>query len=300
MFKLVPFEELDKVKWNSCIHYASNGNVFGYHWFLKNTIKEWDSLVYNDYEMVMALPKLNKQQERVDVINTPKYLRELGLYSLSFISKSQMNQLINAFPGDLKINRVAFNLGNPIDSVLENHTLQQHTNSTVSLYPSYEDIRSNYSGKIPSYSSLQENNWFLDNQIKVEELVEFIFSQTQLDWDTYTALRIIYNALHRGIGLISVLKNKQHEILAAGFFIYSHGRIVHLFSTAHGKNQDEKLFYLFDGLIQSHAKRPLLLDLNMPKNDFTKAIGAIFYSYPVMLNKNSKNNWVDAVLAYFQ
>ncbi len=53
--RFVPQEDIDKTKWNSCVHYAINGNIFGYMWYLNNVAKKWDALVEEDYESVFPL-----------------------------------------------------------------------------------------------------------------------------------------------------------------------------------------------------------------------------------------------------
>lgn len=53
--KFVFREEIDKVKWNSCVYYVINGNIFGYMWYLDYIVKDWDVLVEGDYELVFFL-----------------------------------------------------------------------------------------------------------------------------------------------------------------------------------------------------------------------------------------------------
>ena len=53
----VPFEDIDKNKWNGNVHYSPNGNIYGYHWYLKSVIKEWDAIIEGDYQSVMPIPR---------------------------------------------------------------------------------------------------------------------------------------------------------------------------------------------------------------------------------------------------
>jgi len=298
-FRVIPFEEIDIVKWNSCVHYAPNGNVFGYHWFLKNTIREWDAIVYKDYESVMAIPKDEKYPGPINKIWTPLYLRELGLYSTGILNSSKVENALSLFPMEAKEIRIALNLGNPLKN-FKFIPISYKKNHTISLYDDYEVISKRYDESFKELSEKGQGHWHLDNQIKPEELVQFIFLKNQLDWDRHTALRIIYNALHRGIGSISALRDDSGKIQAAGFFIYSHGRLVHLFSSAYQKSRSEDLFLLFDALVRTHANRPMIFDLNMDDHELAHALGAEDYSYPVLERKNIKNNWWTSVLDYFQ
>lgn len=295
-FRTVPFEDIDIVKWNSCVHYAANGNVFGYYWFLKNTIKEWDAIVLNDYEAVFAIPRnIDKSGHQLS-IQTPHYLRELGLYSTSLLDVNKVAAALDCFPENVPHVRIALNLGNPTNKV-QGFDIVQLKNYTISLYKTHEFIRNAYTPEFKDIKSVESAGMYLDNQIKVEELVNYIFMTQQQDWDRHTAMRIIYNALHRGIGMLSVLRDRNSKILAAGFFISSHGRIVHLFSASHHKNELTHRFLLFDSFVRSYANRPLIFDLNMGENPLALGMGAESYEYPVLTKMSAKKNWVSGLFS---
>lgn len=47
------------MKWNSCVYYVVNGNIFGYMWYFDVMVCDWDVLVEGDYELVMLLMYCN-------------------------------------------------------------------------------------------------------------------------------------------------------------------------------------------------------------------------------------------------
>ena len=55
MIELVPYEQIDRKKWDTCIHFAVNGLPYAYTWYLDAVSEYWDGLVYGDYEAVMPL-----------------------------------------------------------------------------------------------------------------------------------------------------------------------------------------------------------------------------------------------------
>ena len=284
-WQYIAFEDIDIVKWNSCVHYAPNGNVFGYYWFLKNTIKEWDAIVAGDYDSVLAVPRSDPSGHL-----TPKYIRECGLYSIGLLNSIKVTEALSQFPKDGP-QRIALNIGNPI-SEIPGYIYSERMNHSISLYEPYESIRQRFAIEIPE---LGDTGLYLDNQLNPEELVEYLFLKKQEDWDRFTALRIIYNALHRGIGIISALRDQKGKLQAAAFFIHSHGRIVHMLSATFQKRQSKSLLLLFDGMIRTHAGKPMIFDLNMEKNELTDAFNAESYSTPVLEIKTSKSNWWNAI-----
>ena len=70
--------DIDKVKWNSCVHYANNGNIFGYMWFLDFVAKDWDALVEGDYESVFPLVWREGLFGRKELYQ-PSLMREMGI-----------------------------------------------------------------------------------------------------------------------------------------------------------------------------------------------------------------------------
>ena len=79
MYKFVPFAEIDKNKWNGTVHYAGHGNPYGYYWYLKAVLKEWDAIVEDDYETVFPIIKTP--------LSTDEYslLPSLGPYSVNIM-----------------------------------------------------------------------------------------------------------------------------------------------------------------------------------------------------------------------
>lgn len=298
-WRIIPFEEIDIVKWNSCIHYAPNGNVFGYHWFLKNTIKEWDAIVWEDYESVLAIPRSMDPGAKARNAKIPVFLRECGVYSTGLLNAKKISDGIAQFPSDIPNALIRMNIGNPIKDV-SGFEVSYQKNCTISLYPEYKDIRSRYSNEVMDIAGIEDQGFHLDNQMKPEDLVHFLFLQKQSDWDRHTALRIMYNALHRGIGVIAALKDNKNQILAAGFFLFSHGRLVHMLSASYQKSKDDYLFLLFDGMIRTHAGKPMIFDLNSSANRLTGYLGAENYEFPILERKSIKNNWWSGLLDYFQ
>ena len=76
--------------------------------------------------------------------------------------------------------------------------------------------------------------------------------------------------------------NRQQEVMAADFFIFSHGRIMSLAPvlTEAGKAIHAKE-YLYDLMVRQQAGKPQALDFNTAtdKDDFARHFGAIHYEY---------------------
>ena len=54
--RFVEHKDIDRPRWDGCVHYANNSLVYAYSWYLDNVSgEEWDALVEGDYESVMPL-----------------------------------------------------------------------------------------------------------------------------------------------------------------------------------------------------------------------------------------------------
>ncbi|MDG2419269.1 MAG: hypothetical protein P8M17_09775, partial [Saprospiraceae bacterium] len=86
--------------------------------------------------------------------------------------------------------------------------------------------------------------------------------------------RIMYNAMHRGLGFSAGVEDKNGNLLAADFFIFSHGRLLSLIGTK-SENGDKMGAHhmLIDRIIQTNATRPIIFDFNTNEK-WTEGFGA--------------------------
>jgi hypothetical protein len=297
--KLIKGADIDKVKWNSCIHYAINGNIFGYKWFLDAVAREWDALVEGDYESVFPLP-IKEKRWGASSLTQPRLLRELGLYSIHVLSPKRMQAFLEAVPSAYKSVDLRLNEQNP---PVEESPFQitEHTNQQLLLKESYEAIANGYDRELLlELEKAVQAGLILGANLKPEKVAEFFRTQTAhypgKESDVHALMRIMYNALHRGWGFASGVQNNKGDLLAANFFMYSHHKVISL-APAVSKEGKAKgaLPYLFDGLIRSHAGRPMILDFNTTNEMLLpKQIGAIANAF---LGLSRKKKWWSRNLA---
>ncbi len=264
--RLVPREEIDKTKWNSCVHYAGNGNIFGYMWYLDHVAKDWDALVEGDYESVFPLVWKQGRFGGKNLVQPP-WMRELGLYSIHVLSKQRIRAFVEAIPDVYGSIRLHLNEQNFLPEA-KGYRLLPQTNYQLLLSPSYEELAGAYGKEFFLQLAKAEKAGLLPvSNVKPEQVADFYRAHGAPDRDrdtrAHALLRIMYNALHRGWGFAAGVSGAGGELLAVNYYLYSHGKVVSLVPVASRKGRENgALEYLFNTLLQSHAGRPLLLDLN--------------------------------------
>ena len=265
-------EEIDQTKWNSCVHFANNGNVFGYMWFLNNVSKNWDGLIEGDYLSVLPLiwkPKILKTK----VIYSPVLVRSTGIYSVNMLSKQRVNSFLNAIPKEYQQIEMSLLEGVKPSDELGFEKNQKRT-FQVLLNQDYPSIFNNYDEDVKTMLQKAEAlNLTSASSLKPETIADFYKTHTtdtiNVDEKFHALQRIMYNALHRGIGFATGVLDKDSNLLAADFFIFSHGKLMSLIgvTSPQGRTLNAHIL-LVDRLIQTNARRPIILDFNSNDNWF--------------------------------
>lgn len=280
--RLIAREDIDKTKWNSCVHYAANGNVFGYLWYLDATAREWDGLVLGDYEAVMPLtPTLLSWGRRLIV--QPPLVRELAVYSPYPLS----DDLVKAFWAAIPATYAGVDL--QMDAFCKGHGAgwknERLTNYFLPMLDGYELLRERYRQELIDQLAVgKEAGLFPTSNIKPEKIAEHYHTyHPGLSDEAFHGLqRIMYNSLHRGWGFASAIVNREQEVLASNFFITSHGRIMRLAPAVSPKGREVfALEYLYDLIIRQQAGKPNALDFNNTQSEipFAQRFGAFSYDY---------------------
>jgi hypothetical protein len=288
-------EEIDKVKWNSCVHYANNGNVFGYMWFLDHVAKDWDALVEGDYESVFPLVYKEGKRGRKE-LHQPYWMRELGVYSIHVLSQKRLQAFVEAIPEEYHRVRIALNEQNQLPE-LEGFETGTQPNYQLMLSRPFEEIVDGYDRELmKTLDRGEEIGLFPTNNLKPEAAADFFrkhATKPLKETDYHALLRIMYNVLHRGWGFLSGVQNREAELLAVNFFIISHKRMLSLMPAESPAGQKVgSLAYLTNAIVRTNAERPMVLDFNSEGVDgFPQQFGATSNAFYQLVRKESKRWW---------
>lgn len=246
MYRYVPYEEIDKNKWNGTIHYSPNGNVYGYHWYLKSVWRQWDAIIEDDYESVLPILPSKMLRHSYDL------LPSLGPYSVNALTKIRVNQML-----DMAMEYTAsglYPLSYRVDPLhVDDRISDQLCHFSIDTIEPYATLEEAYNADIRGQlAALDTTDVKLTAGIKPEDIVGYV----KLD-DRYSnaLLRIMYNALHRGIGWSSgIIDKKTGKYLSLSFFVASHNKVYELYTASTG--DPVYRYFILDLLLRNNSGKP--------------------------------------------
>ena len=159
MIRRLKYNEIDFVKYAQCLENSEQKKYSATKDFLDITSrKQWEVLVYKDYEAVMPVPFIRKFG--IKIVHNPKLCQQLGVFSAkdnidineSFLEYLEKNYLIRAYP---------FN-----DRNILRTSLRLKKNFLINP-DSYETVYSKYSPK-------RKRKIRLDEEVKIKSEIKTI------------------------------------------------------------------------------------------------------------------------------
>ena len=247
MYRILSHDEIEKNKWNGTVHYANNGNVYGHYWYLKSVYKQWSAVVEDDYISVLPiLPPAHSDE----YLLTP----ELGPYSVKALTPDRTEAMV-----DLMLQH-STNAYYPLHSTAQTNKYPQAADKgiaaqTLHLIDDYDTITKQYSeNTISVFDKIKKEQITFVSSIK-PELIVAQESMSKAKKDAY--LRIMYNALHRGLGWSQGITDRRTgKYLALSFFVMSHNVVHEIFSLS--RESDSYKLLLYDMSFKQSAGKPTL------------------------------------------
>lgn len=248
----VPFEKIDKRKWNGTVYASPNGNISGYYWFLKSVLKEWDALIEGDYQSVMPVFRYKPSDFQMDM------LYELGPYTVNAQTTSRLQSFYQGWSDQSGM------FSYPFNSVMTRLILEKNEDSVHAANRTFMDLSETYeqiSGRyLPETNEILHNIKLTDYTFHAQEKPEQIIMEEKLAEENKHILhRLMYNAIQRGCGWHARVSHQNLRKNAAAFYISDHRSIRMLYSLQ--QNDKTCLALLHDTFLKGNAGRPIRLYL---------------------------------------
>ncbi|WP_116126702.1 hypothetical protein [Lewinella sp. IMCC34183] len=264
--RFVPQAEIDKQLYNSCVHFATNGSLYGYDWYLNATAKEWDLLVEGDnYVTAMPLPKRRNWLGRT-YLTQPLLVPDLAVYSVKPLSPKRIQSFWDAIPDDYRGGELTVEPAS-VPREPGRFTVSTAEGTALFLDRPYEEITDDFPSTYYERLARAEAADLLPVPVlKPEAFADFWLkvhgTGGDNEWRFHAMQRIMYQVLHRSWGNAAAVQTRDGELLAVSFNAYSHGRIFPLFrAESEAGAAAGAMTLLYDSVLRSHAGRKLKVEL---------------------------------------
>ena len=267
--KIIPSEEIDRKKWDSCVYFAAHGNVYSYAWYLDITCEDWIGLIEGDYESVMAIPIDNKKAY------TPDFIYKLGMNSVHVPSQTRLEAFTNAIPNDITVSSLLLNESMKRTPELKKISKTSNNIWALTLTDPYEKSADNFTALVEEVQDqYKDEKLNFSTSLSAEQLVnhhlaylKHIGSPINKKQES-TLLRIVYNCLHRGLGTCIAVHNEHNELIASNFLINSNATITAL-APSISPSQPKSLFTkMMDVILVMNSGRHGKLEIPFTNNDY--------------------------------
>lgn len=262
--RYVPHAEIDRQRYNSCIHYALNGRAWAYKWYLDATARHFDCLVEGEYESVMPLVTDENWLGRTR-LDQPALTPGLGVFSVRVLSQKRLGYFL----------REAAARFDRIDLVFTGETARgdgrdddwawtRATNLAINVAgDDYETLAAEFApDTLRQIATARKSELLVHANLKPERVAAFVAEHLPGGQRLqHPMLRILYNAMHRGWGWTSVVTDKAGHPLAAAVFVFTHNRISRVLDVQSAAGERVgALALLYDYALRQSAGRQVVFD----------------------------------------
>ena len=288
MIKLLKHKNIDKRRWDECIHKSFNGNVYALAWYLDIVHPNWDALVENDYERVMPLTASRKLG--ISYMFQPFFVQQLGIFSTSQLSQDNVQSFISAIPRQYLLAQYRLNSYNKVD--YESDIIERHRNVELDLIYDYQYLYNNYNNNTKrNLAKAEAANLAVNYNIDPKIIIDLFRKNRGKDvkhWqdkEYERLLGLIHTAISQECCFTLGINDTYNNIIAGAVFMCSHDRIIFLFSGSDETHKDKHaLTMLLDNVIREYSETQYTLDFEGSDNDglarFYKGFGGEEVFYP--------------------
>lgn len=263
MIRHLTYEAINKTQWDLCIEQSTNSMIYGYSWYLDTVAPQWEGLVLGDYEAVM--PLVWNKKLGIRYLYQPFFTQQLGVFYKTAVAKDRMIDFIKAIPAAYKF--IDINLNEDNDLLHTDYEIRKRKNLILDLNKPYVKLQKEYDDHCKRNLKKAKKYNHIVRPIDTETVVRYYRKYKgevtkALGSQDYKRLKnLLAKADQKDMLLARGVYNDTDELLAAGAFLISKGRIIYLIGSASYKGREARAMYtLFDNMILQFSEHPMLLD----------------------------------------
>ncbi len=260
------YQNIDKEKWDHCVHNASNRLIYAQSFYLDAMADNWHGIVMDDYKAVMPLTWRNKWG--INYLYQPAFTQQGGIYTASELPEALIAAFLTLAFQHFKFAEFTLNYANNLNSA-NDWKLSLRNNFVLPLNKPYETIRQTYSDginkNIKRASKQQPLFTSSDNYREVLELYKTLYHSRLpffSDTDFANFSRICEKFSSTGDLIIrQVVTENSNEVLGAILLLRHGNRLYNMISCITPAGRQKRVnYYLYDQLIQEFCTEDYCID----------------------------------------
>ena len=256
--------QIDKKKWDCCISHSLNEIPYPYSWYLDCVCKNWEALIWKDYEAVFPLT-WNKKGG-VYYLFQPFFTQQLGVFSPKEISPSLLNDFLETIPEKFRLAEINLNIANPYSGNL--FSVRKKITHQLLLNEKHDVLLANYNENTKrNLKKAAKENLTVTDDITAVQLIS-LFKKNQgetvkeLKKEDYERLKnLVAVSIRNNSGELIGVKTINGKLCAAGFFVRSKRVLINLFPSSNEEGKKSgAMFLLIDYMLKKYEQSDLIFD----------------------------------------
>jgi len=252
--KHLKHNEIDRQKWDSCIHNATNSLVYAESWYLDIVSPYWEALVSEDYEYVMPLP--TKRKYGIPFLVQPPLTQQLGVFSSHSIDENTVELFMQKIP--YRSYHLCFNEQNTCSRMVK------QPNSILNLSRNYDAVFSSYSTNTKrNLKKAQQYNIEIKADLSANEFLEFYHSITKNygELPKTKVILLLRESLKNDKATIYGAYNENNRLISTLCLLHSQQRLIYLLPVSNREGKEKlAMFKIVNEIIRKYANSNFLFD----------------------------------------
>ena len=140
--RFIPYEEIDKTRWDNAIRSSSNSLIYAESNYLDAMADRWDALILDEYQLLM--PICSREKFGIRYIYQPAFIQQLGIFGQDQNISAYTHSFLEAIPGTYRLVETTLNAVNGAQDWPQGWQVQYRTNFLRSLNNGYRTTRQGY------------------------------------------------------------------------------------------------------------------------------------------------------------
>ena len=256
MITYVPYQQIDRAKYDNCVRQSSDARIYALSWYLDCVTDCWDIFMEGDYQTVMPLPK--KSKYGIQYVYTPSWVQQLGLFSLTDISKTIQEDFLKRLSNKFLWIDYHFNSGQQMST----ESFQVKKNYVLDLEAGIDQIQFNFNTNRKRISKKKLDDLTIDKKGSLSIFLENYRHQEKsypVSDDAIDRLARLYQMNPKHVHVWNVFNGG--EFMAGLIWLKDNNRITYLVPIAHQRAKKMNVpTHLINELIGDYQGQKLLLD----------------------------------------